>query len=88
MNIDLVETNIRVSSVDPGAVKTELSVVRFHGDEERASRVYEGFTPLSAEDVADAVCYVANVPPHVNGFDVVMRGTDQRSVTVINKVGG
>ena len=88
MNIDLVGTNIRVSSVDPGAVETELSVVRFHGDEERASKVYEGFTPLAAEDVADAGCYVANAPPHVNVFEMVMMGTDQRSGTVINKVGG
>lgn len=87
MNIDLVGTNIRVSSVDPGAVETELSMVRFHGDEQRASKVYEGFTPLKAEDVADAVCYVANAPPHVNVFEMVMMGTDQRSGVVIHKVG-
>jgi NADP-dependent 3-hydroxy acid dehydrogenase YdfG len=82
-----VGTNIRVSSVDPGAVETEHSMVRFHGDEERASKAYEGFTPLKAEDVADAVCYVANAPPHVNVFEMVMMGTDQRSGAVIHKVG-
>ena len=86
MSIDLVGTNIRVSSVDPGAVETELSLVRFHGDKERADKIHEGFTPLTAEDVADAICYVANAPPHVNVFQMVMMGTDQRSGTVIHKV--
>ena len=51
-----------------------------------ARKIYEGFTPLAAEDVADAICYVANAPPHVNVFEIVMMGTDQRSGTVIHKV--
>ncbi len=67
-------------------LRKELSLVRFHGDKERADKIHEGFTPLTAEDVADAICYVANAPPHVNVFQMVMMGTDQRSGTVIHKV--
>jgi len=79
MNIDLVGTSIRVSSIDPGAVETEFSLVRFHGDAERAAAVYQGFTPLTPEDIADAVCYVVNAPPHVNIQQMVIMPTAQRS---------
>jgi 3-hydroxy acid dehydrogenase / malonic semialdehyde reductase len=85
MNLDQAGSPIRVSSVDPGMVETEFSVVRFHGDEERARQVYAGFTPLSAEDVADAVLYVANAPPHVNVFDLVLMPTAQRNVYVVDR---
>lgn len=85
MNLDVAGTSIRVSSVDPGFVKTEFSVVRFHGDEERAEAVYEGFQPLRAEDVADAVCYVAGAPPHVNVVDLVIVPTAQRNVYVVDR---
>ena len=87
MSIDLVGTNIRVSSIDPGAVETEFALVRFHGDEERAKKIYQGYTPLTPDDVADAVCYVANAPPHVNVLQLVMMCTDQRSATVFHKEG-
>ena len=60
MRLDLLGTGLRVSSVDPGMVQTEFSTVRFHGDAERAARVYEGFQPLTAEDIADAVLYLRN----------------------------
>ncbi|MGD8413228.1 MAG: SDR family NAD(P)-dependent oxidoreductase, partial [Candidatus Latescibacterota bacterium] len=66
MNIDLVGTRIRVSTVDPGAAETEFSDVRFHGDKESAKAVYKGFDPLTADDVADAILYVAGTPEHVN----------------------
>jgi NADP-dependent 3-hydroxy acid dehydrogenase YdfG len=71
--------------VDPGFVETEFSVVRFAGDTERARRVYEGFRPLSAEDVADAVAYVINLPEHVNVLDLVLVPTAQRNVYVVDR---
>lgn len=84
-NLDVAGSAVRVSSVDPGYVETEFSVVRFHGDDERAEEVYEGFTPLRPEDVADAVAYVANAPAHVNVHDLVLLPTDQRNVYVVQK---
>lgn len=85
MNLDLVGTQIRVSSVDPGLVATEFSEVRFGGDAERAQTVYEGYTPLSPADVADVVRYVANAPPHVNLFRTVLYPTDQRNPYVLHR---
>ncbi len=87
MNLDLVGTKVRVSSVDPGMVETEFSVVRFHGDAERADSVYAGCTPLTGDDVADAVCYIANTPPHVDVLDLVLLPTDQRGATVVHRGG-
>lgn len=85
INLDLAGTPLRVSSVDPGFVETEFSVVRFHGDEERASGVYEGFQPLSGDDVADAVFYCANLPPHANVLRLVLQPTAQRNVYVVDR---
>ncbi|MCI0434947.1 MAG: SDR family NAD(P)-dependent oxidoreductase [Gemmatimonadetes bacterium] len=85
INLDVVGTPIRVSSVDPGYVETEFSLVRFHGDAERAERVYDGFEPLAGADVADAIAYVINVPEHVNIFDVVMMPTAQRNVYIMHR---
>jgi 3-hydroxy acid dehydrogenase / malonic semialdehyde reductase len=85
MNLDAAGTPIRVSSVDPGLVETEFSVVRFHGDAARARQVYTGFQPLSGEDVADAVFYVANLPPHVNVLDLVLVPRAQRNVYVVDR---
>ncbi len=85
MNLDVAGTGIRVSSVDPGFVQTEFSVVRFHGDEDRAGAVYEGFQPLTAEDVADVVTFVATRPAHVNVHDVVLLPTAQRNVYVLDR---
>ncbi|MDE2782459.1 MAG: SDR family NAD(P)-dependent oxidoreductase [Gemmatimonadota bacterium] len=82
-NVDVVGTNVRVSSVDPGLAETEFSVVRFRGNEDRARDVYEGTAPLVAEDIADAVCYVLNTPPHVNVLHLVMMPTVQRSPYVL-----
>ena len=82
-NVDLVGTKVRMSSVDPGLAETEFSLVRFRGDEARARTVYEGTEPLVAEDIADAVCYVLNTPPHVNVLHVVMMPTVQRSPYVL-----
>ena len=85
INLDVAGTPIKVSSVDPGYVDTEFSLVRFHGDAARAERVYDGFRPLSAADVADAIAYVIGVPEHVNIFDVVMMPTAQRNVYVVDR---
>ncbi len=85
INMDLVGTRVRVSSVDPGLVETEFSEVRFHGDAERAETVYQGYTPLSPEDVADAVVYVVNAPEHVDVFTLVIMPTDQRHAMIVHK---
>ncbi len=82
-NIDLVGTQVRMSSVDPGMVETEFSLVRFRGDEDRASAVYAGVQPLLPEDIADNICYVLNAPPHVNIQEMVVMPTQQRSPYVI-----
>ncbi len=84
--IDTLGTGVRVSSVDPGMVDTEFSVVRFHGDQERADSTYRGLTPLSAEDVADAVLFCATRPPHANVREMILMPTDQAAaVHVIRK---
>jgi 3-hydroxy acid dehydrogenase / malonic semialdehyde reductase len=85
MNLDLVGTPIRISSVDPGLVETEFSEVRFRGDVERARKVYQGYTPLTPEDVAEVVRYVAQAPPHVNLFRTVVYPTDQRNPYVLHR---
>jgi serine 3-dehydrogenase len=88
LNIDLLGTRIRVSSVDPGLVETEFSEVRFHGDAERAGKVYEGFQPLRGEDVADAVAYVVNAPEHVDVFNLVLLPTAQRHSMLVHRDDG
>jgi len=79
MNIDLAGTGIRVSMISPGAVRTEFSEVRFHGDREAAAKVYEGYTPLSAANVAEAVFFIINAPPHVNIQNILITPTFQRN---------
>jgi 3-hydroxy acid dehydrogenase/malonic semialdehyde reductase len=88
MNLDVAGSAVRVSSVDPGHVETEFALVRFHGDAERAGKVYTGFRPLSPDDVADAVAYVVNAPDHVNVADLIILPAAQRSVSVIDRVRG
>ncbi|MEP7218533.1 MAG: SDR family oxidoreductase [Bacteroidota bacterium] len=85
MQLDLLGTGVRVSTVDPGLVETEFSVVRFHGDNERASSVYKGYTPLSPDDVAEAVCYCATRPPHVNIQEMILMPTAQASATMVDR---
>lgn len=80
---DLLGTPVRVSSVDPGMVETSFSEVRFHGDTERAKKVYQGLTPLTAEDVADVVFFCATRSPHVNISQVILMPTDQASATLV-----
>lgn len=85
INLDLVGTNIRCCSIDPGAAETEFSEVRFHGDAEKAKKVYEGYEALKAEDIASAIYYVVTTPQHVNITNMVIYPTAQRSVYVWDK---
>ena len=85
LRLDLFGTPIRVSTVDPGAVETEFSVVRFRGDERRAETVYEGYTPLTADDVADAVVWVATRPPHVNVDEILIKPTAQAAAAMVDR---
>ncbi|MBN2683429.1 MAG: SDR family NAD(P)-dependent oxidoreductase [Bacteroidales bacterium] len=83
MRIDLLPHGIKVSGVCPGMVETEFSVVRFKGDEEKASKVYQGLTPLYAEDIAEVILFVVSRPPHVNINDILVMPTIQASSTVV-----
>ncbi len=85
LKMDLNGTAVRISSVDPGLVETEFSVVRFHGDQERAKKVYEGIKPLTGADVADVVLFCATRPPHVDIQDLVIMPTDQASVSMTHR---
>jgi 3-hydroxy acid dehydrogenase / malonic semialdehyde reductase len=85
MRLDLNGTGVRVSAVDPGMVDTEFSLVRFHGDQERADKAYRGFSPLLAEDIADAVLYCATRPLHVDVADMLILPTAQASTTLVHK---
>ena len=85
INLDLVGTDIRCCSIDPGACETEFSIVRFHGDKEKAAKIYEGYEPLHPEDIADAAWYVCSAPQHVNISNMVIYPTAQRSVYVTGK---
>lgn len=87
MRQDLYKYNIRVSQVAPGHVEeTEFALVRFDGDAD-AARIYEDFQPLTSEDVADTIYYLASRPAHVNIQDVVLYGTQQASATLVNRSG-
>lgn len=77
MRMDFLKHGIKVSSVCPGAVNTEFSLVRFKGNEGQAEKVYEGFTPLDAHDVAETILFVVSRPRHVNIDDVLVMPTDQ-----------
>jgi serine 3-dehydrogenase len=85
MRIDLVDTPIRVSTVDPGLVETEFSEVRFWGDKERARTVYQGYTPLTGDDVAEAVVWIADRPDHVQIAEIIIFPTDQGSSSIVHK---
>ena len=87
LRMDVLGTGIRVSTVDPGMVETEFSVVRFHGDEDRAKNVYRGMTALTADDIADTVLWVASRPPHVCIDEIIIKPTDQASATLVHRAG-
>jgi serine 3-dehydrogenase len=85
LRMDTVETPIRVSTVDPGLVETEFSLVRFHGDAERAKNVYDGMRPLTGADVAEVVLFVATRPSHVNVAEVLLLPEAQASSTLVRR---
>jgi serine 3-dehydrogenase len=76
---------VRVTEIEPGLVETEFSNVRFHGDAEKAKNVYQGLTPLTADDVADVVYFCATRSPHVNISEVLLVPTDQASATLVHR---
>ncbi|MGH8015082.1 MAG: SDR family oxidoreductase [Candidatus Zixiibacteriota bacterium] len=85
MRIDLVDTGVRVTTVDPGLVETEFSEVRYYGDKERAKKTYQGYRPLSGDDIADAVVWAASRPAHVQIAEIIILPKDQASAMVVNK---
>lgn len=85
MRIDLLKHGIKVTSINPGAVETEFSLVRFKGDEDRAKAVYKGFEPLHADDIADAILYVVTRPAHVTINDMLIMPTAQASAVNFNR---
>jgi 3-hydroxy acid dehydrogenase / malonic semialdehyde reductase len=85
LRLDLLGTPVRVTSVDPGMVETDFSLIRFHGDAEKAAKVYRGLTPLAPEDVAEAVVWAVKQPAHVNIARVVMTSVDQANSLLFNR---
>ncbi len=85
MQIDLVDTPLRVSTVDPGMVETEFSLVRFHGDQSRAEKVYQNLQPLKGADVAEAILFCVTRPPHVSIHQVRIMPTCQAAAMVVSR---
>ncbi|MDR2138691.1 MAG: SDR family NAD(P)-dependent oxidoreductase [Tannerella sp.] len=85
MRMDLLPYGIRVTQICPGATATEFSLVRFKGDRRRAAQVYDGFVPLSAADIAEAVGFAVSRPPHVNIQDLLIMPTAQAAATCFHK---
>ena len=77
IRIDALAYGIKVTNICPGAVETEFSIVRFHGDEKKAAATYQGFTPLTANDIADTIYYCVSLPPHVCINDLTIMPTAQ-----------
>jgi NADP-dependent 3-hydroxy acid dehydrogenase YdfG len=85
MRLELSKFPIKVTAIHPGAVETEFSLVRFHGDKERAAKVYEGFENLVADDIADAICFAISRPAHVNINELTIMPTAQPMASVIHR---
>ncbi len=85
MTIDMNGTGVRVCNIDPGLVETEFSLVRFHGDKERADNIYKGYTPLSGRDVAETILFAATRPKHVCLQDILVMPTDQANTMILDK---
>jgi NADP-dependent 3-hydroxy acid dehydrogenase YdfG len=85
LRLELLGKPVRVTEIDPGMVETEFSQVRFRGDQEKASAVYRGMQPLTAEDVADCVVWAATRPSHVNVDEIVVRPRDQATAHHVHR---
>jgi NADP-dependent 3-hydroxy acid dehydrogenase YdfG len=85
MRLDLNGKGIKVGAINPGLVETEFSEVRFKGDTQRASKVYQNFTPLQPQDIADVIYFAISRPPHVNIADLTVMCLDQASSTIVHK---
>ena len=85
LRIDVAHTAVRVTNVKPGLVETNFSVIRFHGDNERADNVYKGIRPLTGDDIADVAFYAASAPAHVQIAEVLVLATHQANGTVIDR---
>lgn len=85
IRLDVIDKGIKVSSVDPGLVETDFSIVRFSGDKERAKNVYSGIEPLTAKDIAEAVLFCSNRPAHVNINEVILTPVAQASATLVHR---
>jgi NADP-dependent 3-hydroxy acid dehydrogenase YdfG len=83
LRLELVGKPVHVTEIDPGLVETEFSIVRFDGDEERAKKVYEGMTPLTADDIADCIAWAVTRPRHVNIDEMVVRPIAQARATIV-----
>lgn len=83
LRIDLVDTPIRVTNIKPGLVETNFSVTRFHGDQARADKVYQGIEPLTGKDIADCVYFAASAPEHVQVAEILVLANNQASGSVI-----
>jgi len=88
LRLELLGKPVRVTEVDPGMVETEFSVVRFAGDEARAAKVYEGLTPLTADDIAECIAWCVTRPPHVNIDELVVRPIAQATATQVARGAG
>jgi 3-hydroxy acid dehydrogenase/malonic semialdehyde reductase len=85
LRMDVVDTPIRVTNIQPGMVETNFSVIRFHGDQQKADSVYDGIEPLTAEDIADIVIYTASAPAHVQICEVTVTPTHQATGGIVHK---
>ncbi|MCX6150809.1 MAG: SDR family oxidoreductase [Ignavibacteriales bacterium] len=85
LRMDLVDKNIRVSTIDPGLVETNFSNIRFHGDEEKAKNVYKGLQPLTGKDIAETIIFIVTRPAHINLAEIIILPARQASATVVHR---
>ena len=85
LRIDVAHTSVRVTNIKPGLVETNFSVIRFHGDKEKADNVYKGIQPLTGDDIAECVAYAVSAPAHVQVAELLVLATHQASGSVIHR---
>jgi len=85
LRLELLGRPIRVTEIDPGMVETEFSIVRFHGDVDKADKVYEGVTPLTADDIADCITFAVTRPSHVNVDTMIVLARDQANASTVHR---